>query len=79
MELRKLFQILVMGGAVIGAGAGCKDESRESKGENPPTSSDKDKTATDTAKASAKDGAQGEQPKPKAPEGSTTGGGVEGW
>jgi hypothetical protein len=36
MLLKKLFQVLVLGGAVIGASAGCSQANAQDKGKKPP-------------------------------------------
>ena len=35
MQFKKLFQVLVLGGAVVGAGAGCSQANAQDKGKKP--------------------------------------------
>ena len=36
MQFKKLFQVLVLGGAVVGAGAGCSQANAQDKAKKPP-------------------------------------------
>jgi hypothetical protein len=36
MHFKKLFQVLVLGGAVVGAGAGCTQANAQEKAKTPP-------------------------------------------